>query len=188
MIGGMAIPRLSQRWAACLSAVILGLVAVGDSVTAWYYIFDFFYLLPLSLTTVYLGKRWGYLMSLLCTAVWTLAMTTQGHPLVLHHPEPSWLIWAWNFLMRMVIQSSFVWLLDRLVTEAARQKRQASELRAALDQVNQLRALIPICAWCKKVRNDAGYWQQVDHYLQERDLATFTHGICPDCEHKALGT
>lgn len=172
--------------AVCLSFAILALVAVGDCITAWYYIFDFFYLIPLSVATVYLGRRAGMLMSLICTAAWTVALATQGHPVVRQHPDPTLLVWVWNFLMRMVVQSSFVWLLDRLIHDAERQRKLASELRAALDHVNQLRDLIPICAWCKRVRNDAGYWQHVDQYLQERDLATFTHGICPECERKTF--
>jgi hypothetical protein len=47
-----------------------------------------------------------------------------------------------------------------------------------------LSGLLPICAWCKKVRNDAGYWQDVEAYISARTPAEFTHGICPDCTRK----
>ena len=46
---------------------------------------------------------------------------------------------------------------------------------------NDVRGLLPICAWCKKVRNDQNYWQGVDRYIEEHSDARFTHGICPDC-------
>jgi hypothetical protein len=55
------------------------------------------------------------------------------------------------------------------------------EPRHALGQVRTLHGLIPICAWCKKIRNDAGYWQQLEAYISEHTEADFSHGMCPDC-------
>ena len=55
------------------------------------------------------------------------------------------------------------------------------ELRHALGQVRTLHGLIPICAWCKKIRNDEGYWQQLEAYISEHTEADFSHGMCPDC-------
>ncbi len=56
-----------------------------------------------------------------------------------------------------------------------------AELRQALDQVNTLRGIVPICANCKKIRNDEGYWQQVEVYVRDHTDAEFSHGICPEC-------
>jgi len=55
------------------------------------------------------------------------------------------------------------------------------ELSNALAEVQTLTGLLPICAWCKKVRNDDGYWQRVEDYLASRSQLKFTHGICTDC-------
>lgn len=55
------------------------------------------------------------------------------------------------------------------------------ELSTALAEVHTLTGLLPICAWCKKVRNDDGYWQKVEDYLTTRSQIKFTHGICTDC-------
>ena len=55
------------------------------------------------------------------------------------------------------------------------------ELEHALTQVKQLSGLLPICAYCKKIRDDGNYWQQVECYLAEHSEAEFTHGICPEC-------
>jgi hypothetical protein len=55
------------------------------------------------------------------------------------------------------------------------------ELMSARAEVETLSGLLPICAWCKKVRDDAGYWQQVEDYFERRDRIRFTHGICADC-------
>jgi len=46
--------------------------------------------------------------------------------------------------------------------------------------------LLPICCYCKKIRNDQNYWQQVDGYISEHSEAQFTHGICPDCRDQIV--
>ena len=55
------------------------------------------------------------------------------------------------------------------------------ELQAALDEVKALSGLLPICSSCKKIRDDKGYWNQIEAYISERSKAKFSHGICPDC-------
>jgi len=55
------------------------------------------------------------------------------------------------------------------------------ELRHAFDQIKTLRGIIPICASCKKIRDDNGYWEQVEVYIQDHSDAEFSHGICPEC-------
>jgi DNA-binding response OmpR family regulator len=58
------------------------------------------------------------------------------------------------------------------------------ELREALANVKQLQGLLPMCSYCKKIRDDSNYWQQVETYLCQHSAARFSHGICPDCwEH-----
>ena len=58
------------------------------------------------------------------------------------------------------------------------------QLQEALAQVQTLSGLIPICAWCKKIRNDAGYWEQLEGYFQKNSQVLFTHCICPECAGK----
>lgn len=60
------------------------------------------------------------------------------------------------------------------------------QLQRALEEIKSLRGLIPICSWCKKIRNDAGFWQNVEQYLQEHTEAQFTHGLCPECYDKTV--
>ncbi len=64
-------------------------------------------------------------------------------------------------------------------------ERLISELREALTQVKTLKGMLPLCANCKKVRDDEGYWHQVDVYIRDHSDAEITHGICPDC-HELL--
>jgi DNA-binding NarL/FixJ family response regulator len=58
------------------------------------------------------------------------------------------------------------------------------ELQEALAKVKTLRGLVPICASCKKIRDDQGYWQQVEVYVRQHSEAEFSHGLCPDCAKK----
>jgi DNA-binding response OmpR family regulator len=60
-------------------------------------------------------------------------------------------------------------------------ERHAVELEKALAEIKVLRGVIPICAACKKIRDDKGYWSQLEIYIRERSEAEFSHGICPDC-------
>ncbi|MGH7266304.1 MAG: response regulator transcription factor [Candidatus Rokuibacteriota bacterium] len=57
-------------------------------------------------------------------------------------------------------------------------------LEDALARVTRLQGLLPICGWCKRIRNDRNYWQQVESYIAEHSGARFTHGICPECREK----
>jgi PAS domain S-box-containing protein len=63
-------------------------------------------------------------------------------------------------------------------------ERLVRELRQALADVKTLRGLIPICASCKKIRDDQGYWKQIEGYISEHSDAVFSHGICPECMEK----
>lgn len=58
------------------------------------------------------------------------------------------------------------------------------ELEIALTQVEQLEGYLPICSYCKKIRDDENYWQQVENYIEAHSKALFTHSICPDCYQK----
>lgn len=62
--------------------------------------------------------------------------------------------------------------------------RLIGELRKALAEVKTLSGLIPICASCKNVRDDQGYWKKIEAYISEHSAANFTHGICPACAEK----
>lgn len=58
------------------------------------------------------------------------------------------------------------------------------ELREALAQVKLLSGFLPICCSCKKIRDDQGYWQQIESYIRAHSQAEFSHGICPECYKK----
>ena len=70
---------------------------------------------------------------------------------------------------------------DRLFQTQKEQAMIIGELRKAVDEIKTLRGLIPICAWCKRIRDDEGYWDQLEVYLSKHSEAIFSHGLCPDC-------
>lgn len=76
----------------------------------------------------------------------------------------------------------------RDITERKRSEREKEkligELRKALKEVKTLSGLLPICSVCKKIRDDKGYWNQIEAYIRARSDADFSHGICPDCARK----
>ena len=65
-------------------------------------------------------------------------------------------------------------------------ERLIKELQKALSNVKTLTGLLPICAWCKKIRDDTGYWNEVEHYISEHSDAEFTHGMCAECLEKYI--
>ena len=69
----------------------------------------------------------------------------------------------------------------RVLSLQERLAERVAELQAALSSVKQLRGLVPICSYCKRIRGDDQYWQQLEGYIAEHSEAQFTHGICPDC-------
>jgi hypothetical protein len=77
-------------------------------------------------------------------------------------------------------------LLTLLLGESADALAVLQKTRQLTSQIETLTDLLPFCAWCKKVRNDQGYWEQVDRYISTRSSAKVTHGICPDCRKKVL--
>ena len=74
-------------------------------------------------------------------------------------------------------------ITDRKLAEAEREKL-IVDLQKALDEIRQLSGILPICASCKSIRDDKGYWNKVEQYLAEHSDVQFTHGICPDCVKK----
>ena len=74
-------------------------------------------------------------------------------------------------------------ITERKEADAAREHLIAS-LQHALANVKTLTSLLPICSGCKKIRDDSGYWNQVESYLAQYAGTRFTHGMCPDCIEK----
>ena len=108
-------------------------------------------------------------------------------PLVL---RPHWYQRKWVQTLAAVLALGLVLLVNHFRVLRIRQRsraRQADLQRAvdeAISQLKILQGLVPVCAWCRNVRSDEGYWQQIETYITDHSEATFTHSICPDCSAK----
>ncbi len=74
----------------------------------------------------------------------------------------------------------------RIVELQSKMRRQLRDLQDALGRVKQLQGLLPICAWCRKVRDDQNYWRKIEDYVTEHSGVHWTHGMCPACLETAL--
>jgi PAS domain S-box-containing protein len=89
-------------------------------------------------------------------------------------------------------ESQVIWsgvILDITVRRQAEEERKKiiKKLQDALDDVKTLSGLLPICASCKKIRDDKGYWNQIEGYIQKHSAAKFSHSMCPECSDKLYG-
>lgn len=96
------------------------------------------------------------------------------------------------FAVAMIaLTAAVVWLtrqLHRARADAATLRQElsatATDLQKARHELHSLSGLLPMCAWCKKIRDDAGYWQQLEGYIQSHTHVEFSHSLCPDCTER----
>ncbi|MEZ4267940.1 MAG: hypothetical protein R3F39_16320 [Myxococcota bacterium] len=168
---------------AVLAVTFLWLVAVGlvDQATPPVYGLSYFYLPAVAFATWHSGRRIGVGVALAATLVWYLADS-------IGVDFPGSFARVWNAGIRFAFFATVVALLDTLRATVARQDALITELQATLAEVRTLRGLVPICAWCKKVRDDEGYWATVESFIEAHTDAAFTHGVCPDCGDRLRAT
>jgi len=150
-----------------LSAVL----SIADYFSGPYIQFPVTYLIPVALASWYNGKRWGLAYAIALPLVrwgfsalaWTIPWTIIDASI--------------NASVRIVVLSSFALIIDRT----------AAQTRILSKRVQMLEGLLPICSYCKKIRDDSEEWQPMEKYIQARTAARFTHGICPDCLRKNYG-
>ena len=101
----------------------------------------------------------------------------------LYNPNELW--------MRMIIVSIVILagsisqnMANKITTALEREKEINNKLESSMKEIKLLRGILPICASCKKIRNEKGYWDQVEAYISKHSEAEFSHGICPECEKK----
>ncbi|MBN1341663.1 MAG: hypothetical protein JXQ73_03235 [Phycisphaerae bacterium] len=170
--------RVSAVWAGIV--VSAGLLGVLDAVSGHELSFFLFYFLPVGLAGWCFGAMPAVGVSMLCAGVWFGADFLGGHEYSNH------VVAVWNTIIRL---SSFLcmgWVVAR-IRQALREAHAASEeLRRALAEVKLLQGILPICASCKKIRDEQGSWQQMESYIHNHSEAQFSHGLCPECAEKLL--
>lgn len=157
--------------------VLLSLcIGVADYFTGYEAHISVFYWIPLIFFTWRTDARIGLALTLVNAGV-SLGADLLSAPRLVHSFFP-----YWNSFEHLIVSDIAVAMLSRIRKLNQDQARLISELNSALAQIKTLRGMIPICAWCKKVRGDGGYWNQVEDYVRAHSQADFTHSICPECE------
>jgi ABC-type sugar transport system permease subunit len=157
------------------------ILALGVSIFSlskeYFIIFQNLFYFPIIIACVYYTKR-GLVFSAVLAVIYfflTLAFTR----------DSSILLQAFIRVIIFILVAGVITYLSLMHKKTLAEKEAlVKELHGALDKINTLSGLIPICSWCKKIRNDQGYWQTVEHYIAEHSQAEFTHGMCPDCAKK----
>jgi hypothetical protein len=177
LLGSLALLRFLQTgtWLYRLDALLLGALLVylltqdvGDGTRMmWAFAYPLFFMFILGRRE---GAFWTGLFFLACICVLAAGMAD----------VPA--AFRVRFLAIFLVCSIFAYVIEGL-RERFEGESQAliGQLETALSEVKTLKGLLPMCANCKKVRDDTGYWNQIESYLQDHADASFTHSVCPDC-------
>lgn len=133
--------------------------------------FPITYLIPVALASWYTGRGWGIAFAIALPlvrlffniALWTVPWTFVDASI--------------NCFIRITIFSLLAILINRT----------ASQSRELTEEVEILSGLLPICSFCKKIRDDKQEWQPIESYISKRSEASFSHGLCPECAEKHYG-
>ena len=161
-----------------LGLVLVVFIAWVDFLTGFAVSLSVFYLIPISLVVWYVGRTTGIIVGGLSAIVWLLVEMLSDLSL------PATFLPYWHAVMRLAFFLIVIWLLDGRQRAEREREKLIEELQEALASVKTLRGLLPICSSCKKVRDDRGYWNQIESFVRERSEAAFSHSICPECEKK----
>lgn len=160
----------------CLLMVII--VGYADYLTGFEIVVFSFYLLPIRIASLRFGLAGGAIICLCSTLAWDVSDYYAGHRYA------NELITVWNSLVRLTSFLIVCWLSARNAELFAKERATSAKLRKALSEIKLIEGLLPICATCKKIRDDKGRWNMLELYIQDHSTATFTHSMCPECTKK----
>jgi len=157
-----------------LSVLVLGLT---DYITGYELSFFVFYFIPIAIAAWWVGPTSSYLIAVLSSIVWFLCDRYSSRP------YSSAISPYWNVTIRLLSFLIIAYTTSKIRFLLSKERKTS---QGPFGQIKTLDGLVPICADCRKIRNDRGYWQRVEEYLSEYTDATFTHGLCEECVGKLL--
>jgi K+-sensing histidine kinase KdpD len=158
-----------------VSFVLIVLIGLLDHLTGYELGFFVFYFIPISYAAWLSGRVFGVIVSVISALTWFLVDATTALP----YSSPWYGVW--NAGIRLVSFLIIAITVSKVKEVLTSERELSAQLQEALNQVKELRGLLPICASCKKIRNDQGYWEQIEAYVSRHSKAEFSHGICPEC-------
>ena len=165
-----------------VAASLLSIAALGwiDWNTGYELNFFVFYFAPVAWAAWSLGAGWAVFLSLISALTWMGAESFSGHLYSSH------LYLVWNTSIRMISFLSIGAAVARVRRLLEVERAATDALQRALSEIKVLEAFLPICAECKKIRDESGQWQRIETYIGQRTNTQFSHGYCPDCLRRAL--
>jgi len=154
------------------------IIGVIDYLTGYEIGIEVFYLMPIGLLSWLVSRNAGIIMSVISIATIMTSNLLAGRVI------QDYLTEYWNILIYVCF---FIVVVDLIAKEkiiSDNNKILIDKLQKSLDEIKTLSGLLPICSACKKIRDDDGYWKQIEHYISEYTAARFSHSICPDCKEK----
>lgn len=147
------------------------LLLVADYFSGPFIQFPVTYLIPVALASWYSGRGWGLALAIVLplvrfyfnTILWIVPWTITEATI--------------NAVIRILVLTSFALIIDRT----------ANQTRRLSKEVHLLEGFLPICSYCKRIRDESNQWQQMEEYITDRSAAVFSHGLCPDCAQKYYG-
>ncbi|HTR98810.1 MAG TPA: hypothetical protein VML00_03610 [Bacteroidota bacterium] len=136
--------------------------------------FAIFYVIPVFALTWRMGWAAGMVMSCACTLTRAAVEITGRPDLPIGHA-------GWNAFSGFLLFVSVMFVVTRIKFGVTRLRETTVELQKALGEVKRLTGLLRVCAWCRRVRTDAGEWVQMEVYMKDHADIDVTHGICPEC-------
>jgi hypothetical protein len=158
-------PIGKQKYFLVYWLILAFLILVVDYITGPLIQFPILYLIPIGLTTWYSGRKWGL--------IFALSMPLIRLYFAIFLWDAPWTIFetAINASIRVVVLTGFAYLVDRIVIYE----------RELEKEVRILEGILPICSFCKKIRNKDGNWERLEQYIRAHSEAEFSHGMCPEC-------
>ena len=171
--------RLSTPYLIAIGLVFNLLVGLLDYLTGSHISVSIFYLIPICFVTWFINRKAGYFMSVVSIATIPLVLYMQDDPV-------NTVIGVWNLLLVFGFFAVVTFLSSKLREHMEAREKLVEELQTAIKEINKLSGMLPICVYCKKIRDDEGYWNILEEYLSNHSEANFSHCICPDCQEKKL--
>ena len=154
-----------QKYLLVYWLILAFLILILDYITGPLIQFPILYLIPIGLTTWYSGRKWGLIFAL------SMPLIRLYFAIFLWDVPRTIFETAINASIRVVVLTGFAYLVDRIVIYE----------RELEKEVRILEGILPICSFCKKIRNKDGNWERLEQYIRAHSEAEFSHGMCPEC-------
>jgi hypothetical protein len=161
-----------------ISILVTLIIGYVDYLTGLEFRMEIFYLAPILYVTWFVDKKSGILLSAISLITILCSDILAGKNYELSFIE------IWNSAMYLAFFVVATLLLSRLKSTLLLRAGLIADLERALSEVKELTGILPICANCKKIRDDEGYWHDVAVYIRDHTNAEFTHSLCKACAEK----